>query len=111
VTSRQSDVPQVTALAWMLSTVTPTACHEGREEAPAVIVAMGVPHQKALGSVRLTLGRGTTRDDVERAGTALPTSGRALESARTPEVEPLTRTIRRSGAVEGRRHTRSLQAW
>jgi cysteine desulfurase len=50
---------------------TGSACHEGRAQPSAVIVAMGVPSLAALGSVRLTLGRGTTRDDVERAAAAL----------------------------------------
>ena len=32
---------------------------------------MGVPADQALGSVRLTLGRGTTKTDVSRASDAL----------------------------------------
>ena len=57
------------------------ACHEGHEEAPAVIVAIGLPRQEARGTVRLSLGRGTTRDAVERAATALAKSWRALAPA------------------------------
>jgi cysteine desulfurase len=50
---------------------TGSACHEGHEQASAVIVAMGVPPDRALGSVRLTLGRSTTHDDVMRASHCL----------------------------------------
>jgi cysteine desulfurase len=41
-----------------------------------VILAMGVAPEDALGSVRLTLGRGTTEDDVARAADALVRSWR-----------------------------------
>jgi cysteine desulfurase len=50
---------------------TGSACHEGHESASAVILAMGVAPEEALGSVRLTLGRGTTEDGVVRAAAAL----------------------------------------
>jgi cysteine desulfurase len=57
---------------------TGSACHEGHEEAPAVIVAMGVPPEEALGSVRLTLGRVTTGEDVARAAALLAATWRSL---------------------------------
>ena len=44
---------------------TGSACHEASETASAVIVAMGVPELEALGSVRFSLGRGTTREAIE----------------------------------------------
>lgn len=50
---------------------TGSACHEGHEQASAVILAMGVDPVDALGSVRLTLGRSTTREEVARAARAL----------------------------------------
>lgn len=50
---------------------TGSACHDGLESASAVILAMGVPLQEALGTVRLTLGRTTTREELERAAQAL----------------------------------------
>jgi cysteine desulfurase len=53
---------------------TGSACHEGHESASAVILAMGVRADEALGSVRLTLGRGTSEDDVVRAAEALTRS-------------------------------------
>jgi cysteine desulfurase len=50
---------------------TGSACHDGLERASSVITAMGIAPEAALGSVRLTLGRSTTEDDVARAATAL----------------------------------------
>jgi len=50
---------------------TGSACHEGKERASSVLLAMGIPAGEALGSVRLTLGRATTAEDVDRAAAAL----------------------------------------
>ena len=61
---------------------TGSACHEGHESASAVILAMGVPPAQAVGSVRLTLGRGTTEDDVVRAAEALVRSWRTHTGSR-----------------------------
>jgi cysteine sulfinate desulfinase/cysteine desulfurase-like protein len=55
---------------------TGSACHEGHDTASAVILAQGLSPAAALGSVRLTLGRGTTADDVARAAAALIASWR-----------------------------------
>jgi cysteine desulfurase len=60
---------------------TGAACHEGGESASTVILAMGVPAEEALGSVRLTLGRGTTEQDVVLASGALARSWRRLFNA------------------------------
>jgi cysteine desulfurase len=38
---------------------------------------MGLSHARALGAVRLSLGRWTTDADVERVATALVAAGRA----------------------------------
>jgi cysteine desulfurase len=61
---------------------TGSACHEGSESASAVILAMGVRPEDAVGSVRLTLGRGTTEDHVARAAQALVRSWRRLSEPR-----------------------------
>ena len=50
---------------------TGSACHEGHEAASSVILAMGISPEEALGTVRLTLGRGTTADEIERAAEIL----------------------------------------
>jgi cysteine desulfurase len=59
-----AETPQVAAS-------TGSACHAAGEKAPEVVVLMGVPPREALGTVRLTLGRNTTGDEVERAADAL----------------------------------------
>lgn len=50
---------------------TASACHGSALAASDVILAMGVAPEKAQGSVRLSLGRSTTREDIHRAATAL----------------------------------------
>lgn len=50
---------------------TGSACHEGHESASSVITAMGVRPDEALGTVRLTLGRGTTENEIARAADML----------------------------------------
>lgn len=59
-----------------LAASTGSACHEGHESASAVITAMGVAPQDALGSVRLTLGRTTTEADIDSASALLIASWR-----------------------------------
>ena len=44
-----------------------SACQSGAAEASHVLTAMGVPKERALGALRLTLGRDTTKADVETA--------------------------------------------
>jgi cysteine desulfurase len=57
---------------------TGSACHDGHESPSTVVLAMGVPAAEAIGSVRLTLGRGTTREDITRAADALSNAWRAI---------------------------------
>lgn len=57
---------------------TGSACHAGQTSASKVVLAMGVPAEDAIGSVRLTLGRHTSEDDIERAARALIRSWREL---------------------------------
>ena len=60
---------------------TGSACHAGRESASAVVLAMAVAPDEAIGSVRLSLGRGTTAADIVVAADALVQSWRcALRS-------------------------------
>lgn len=61
----------VLAGATTVAASTGSACHAGYESAPGVILAMGVPETEALGTVRLTLGRDTTAEDIARAADAL----------------------------------------
>src|SRR5262245_62775047 len=50
---------------------TGSACHADSEEPSAILTALGIPRQAALGAVRLSLGRATTLDDVLAAAAAL----------------------------------------
>lgn len=53
---------------------TGSACHAGNDLASAAILALGLTPEQAIGAVRLSLGRGTTEDDVLRASDALARS-------------------------------------
>jgi cysteine desulfurase len=57
---------------------TGSACHEGGESASAVLLAMGLDDDDALGSVRLSLGRATTAEDIRRGADLLAGAWKAL---------------------------------
>lgn len=57
---------------------TGSACHADREEASAILRAMGIPEHKALGAVRLSLGATTTAHEIEDAADALANAWRQL---------------------------------
>jgi cysteine desulfurase len=63
--------PRLLAATPEVAASTGSACHEGQEQPSAVILAMGIPRAEAVGSVRLTLGRDTTREEVDRAAKSL----------------------------------------
>jgi cysteine desulfurase len=44
---------------------TGSACHSGRIEISPVLQAMGVPPEIAKGAIRFSLGRGTTRSEID----------------------------------------------
>lgn len=48
-----------------------SACHSEHDAVSDVLAAMGFDSARASGAVRLSVGRGTTRDEVERAAEAL----------------------------------------
>ena len=50
-----------------------SACSTGAVEPSHVLVAMGVPRSLALGAIRFSLGRESTREDVDRAAEVVPT--------------------------------------
>ena len=60
---------------------TGSACHEGKVTQSPVLCAMGVPPALGRGALRLTVGRFTTEDEIDRAATALI---RGAQSAFTP---------------------------
>ncbi len=50
---------------------TGSACHAGRVELSPVLGAMGVRPEAGMGAVRFSLGRGTTRDEIDEVVDAL----------------------------------------
>jgi cysteine desulfurase len=69
------------ALADGLAASTGSACHAGEEEPSAVLLAMGVTPEVARGAVRISLGRGTSTADVERASSVLCWAYKRLRGA------------------------------
>jgi cysteine desulfurase len=67
-------VPQVAAS-------TGSACHSGRTDPSLVLTAMGLPADRAGTSLRLSLGRATTRADITRAAGLLVRAACARETA------------------------------
>ncbi len=61
----------VLAAAPEVAASTGSACHTDDETPSGVLGAMGVSAASARGSVRLSLGRRTTADDIERAAASL----------------------------------------
>jgi cysteine desulfurase len=55
---------------------TGSACHAGLVTVSPVLKAMGVPEKLARGAVRLTVGRFTTEDEVDRASELLVAAAR-----------------------------------
>jgi cysteine desulfurase len=62
---------EVLAATPEIASSTGSACHEGSTEPSAVLMAMGMSRERALGALRLTLGRWSTEDEVEQAATLL----------------------------------------
>jgi cysteine desulfurase len=58
------------------------ACHAGRVEISHVLRAMGVPEAWAKGTLRLTTGRMTTADEIDRAAMVIIAAARQLQTAR-----------------------------
>jgi cysteine desulfurase len=46
---------------------TGSACHAGSTEPSAVLLAMGLARERALGALRLSLGRGSTKEEMNEA--------------------------------------------
>jgi len=70
---------EVLAATPEIASSTGSACHEGSTDPSAVLMAMGLSRERALGALRLTLGRWSTEDEVERAARLL---ARTVDSLR-----------------------------
>ena len=63
---------------------TGSACHADREDPSAVLLAIGIAPDAALGAVRLSLGRSITKEDIAAAADHLADAWRAVaQPART----------------------------
>ena len=63
---------------------TGAACTSGSLEPSHVIEALGLPAAYRRGSLRCTVGRDTTPDDVSEAGDAIVRQARALRAVAAP---------------------------
>ena len=59
---------------------TGAACHAGSTEPSGVLLAMGLSRERALGALRLTLGRWSTQEEVDTAGKLIVTRAKRLVS-------------------------------
>jgi cysteine desulfurase len=55
-----------------------SACHADSEDPSAILTALGIPREQALGAVRLSLGRHTTENDIAAASAALVATWRQV---------------------------------
>ncbi|WP_055714178.1 cysteine desulfurase family protein [Streptomyces torulosus] len=69
---------QLLAAAPELAASTGSACHSGTHTPSPVLTAMGLKRDRALGALRLSLGRWTTAGDIETAAAALTRAAAAL---------------------------------
>jgi cysteine desulfurase len=60
------------------------ACSSGAIEPSHVLLAMGLPHQRARASIRISLGKQTTQDDIDFAIKVIPET-----VARLREISPV----------------------
>jgi cysteine desulfurase len=61
-----------------------SACASGAMEPSHVLAAMGVPRERAMGALRLSLGRTTTTEDIDRAVGVISASIRRLRERTRP---------------------------
>jgi cysteine desulfurase len=69
---------ELLATAAGLAASTGSACHAGTTEPSPVLSAMGLDRDRALSALRLSLGRWSSGDDVERAADLVATAARHL---------------------------------
>jgi cysteine desulfurase len=65
------DGEELLAATPTIAASTGSACHAGRTDPSPVLLAMSIPPARALGAIRLSLGKYTTADEVDRAANAL----------------------------------------
>lgn len=75
----------VLALTPSVAASTGSACHSGDAAPSPVLTAMGLPADRALGAIRLSLGRWSTEDEMDQAAAALA-AGYARTGATSPAL-------------------------
>lgn len=65
---------------------TGSACHADREDPSAILVALGFESERALGAVRLSVGRSTSAEDVDRAAADLVAAWRQLQATPSSQL-------------------------
>ncbi len=70
---------EVLAITPEIASSTGSACHKGSTDPSPVLMAMGLSRERALGAMRLTLGRWSTEEEIERAARLL---ARSIDSLR-----------------------------
>ena len=73
---------EVLAATPEIASSTGSACHEGSTDPSAVLMAMGLSRERALGALRLTFGRWSTEDEVEKAARLLARTVDSLHEKR-----------------------------
>jgi cysteine desulfurase len=73
---------EVLAATPEIASSTGSACHEGNTDPSPVLMAMGLRRETALGALRLTLGRWSTEEEIERAARLLARSVDSLSRKR-----------------------------
>jgi cysteine desulfurase len=67
-----------------IAAATGSACHAGSTEPSAVLLAQGIERARAPGALRLSLGRWTTKNEVEQAAHLLAQTVRRLQAMTAP---------------------------
>jgi cysteine desulfurase len=73
---------EVLAATPEIASSTGSACHEGSTDPSPVLMAMGLSRERALGALRLTLGRWSTDEEVGRAARLLASNVASLRVKR-----------------------------
>jgi cysteine desulfurase len=86
--------PNVSALALLaradgVAASTGSACHAGSEKPSSVLLGMGIAREQALGAIRLSLGRQTTEQEVDRAAESLSVAWRQVVDKGQPVPQHL----------------------
>jgi cysteine desulfurase len=75
--------PGILGRTWLaaapeIAASTGSACHAGRDEPSSVLTAMGLSTERALGALRLSVGRQTTAAEIDEAAAALARAWKGL---------------------------------